>query len=87
MIDHLIYFFYLHVFLFSSLGYGLKFSNIISNNLVNLNFGWYGIIGFFLISTFSIITSFFAHNYYHNLIIHIIGVFLFCISYLENKKN
>ena len=88
MIDHLTYFFYLYVFLFSSIGYGLKFSNIISNNLVNLNFGWYGIIGFFLISTFSIITSFFfAHNYYHNLIIHIIGVFLFCISYLENKKK
>jgi len=88
VIDHLTYFFYLYFFLFSSIGYGLKFSNIISNNLVNLNFGWYGIIGFFLISTFSIITSFFfAHNYYHNLIIHIIGVFLFCISYLENKKK
>ncbi len=88
MIDHLIYLFYLYFFLFSSIGYGLKFSNVISKHLVNLNFGWYGIIGFFLISTFSVITSFFfAHNYYHNFIVHIIGVIFFCKNYLENKKD
>ena len=88
MIDHLIYLFYIYFFLFSSIGYGLKFSNVISKHLVNLNFGWYGIIGFFLISTFSVITSFFfAHNYYHNFIVHIIGVIFFCKNYLENKKD
>ena len=42
---------------------------------------------FFNINLFYNYFIFFAHNYYHNLIIHIIGVFLFCISYLENKKK
>jgi len=88
VIDHLVYLFYIYFFLFSSIGYGLKFSNVISKHLVNLNFGWYGIIGFFLISTFSVITSFFfAHNYYHNFIVHIIGVIFFFKNYFENKKE
>ena len=87
MIDHLIFLFYIYFFLFSSIGYGIKFSNIISKNLVNLNLGWYGLIGFFLISLISLFTSFFvSHNFLHNFVLHIIGFIFFCSSFLKNRN-
>ena len=87
MINHLIFLFYIYFFLFSSIGYGIKFSNLINKNLVNLNLGWYGIIGFFLISFISLFTSFFvSHNFLHNFILHIIGFIFFCSSIFK-KKN
>ena len=87
MIDHLIFLFYIYFFLFSSIGYGIQFSNLINKNLVNLNLGWYGIIGFFLISFISLLTSFFvSHNFLHNFILHIIGLIFFCSTLLKNKN-
>lgn len=87
MIDHLIFLFYIYFFLFSSIGYGIKFSNLINKNLININLGWYGIIGFLLISLISVFTSFFVpHNFLHNFILHIIGFIFFCSSMLR-KKN
>ena len=88
MIDHIVFISYLYIFLFSTIGYGIKFSSLISVHLTNLNLGWYGIIGFFLISIVSVITSFFiAHNFFHNLIIHIIGLVFFLIYFLKYKKK
>ena len=88
MIDHLTFLFYSFIFLFSSIGYGLKFSKIINNNLINLNLGWYGIIGFFFISIIAITSSFFyAHNYLHNFLIHIIGIFFFVSYFFKEKKK
>ena len=88
MIDHITFIFYLYIFLFSTIGYGKKFSSLINTRLDNLNLGWYGIIGFFLISFISVITSFFfAHDIYHNSIIHIIGLFYFFIYFFKNKKK
>ena len=87
MIDHLTFVFYIYFFLLSSIGIGMKFSHILNNNLKNLNLGWYGIIGFFLISLISIFTSFFvAHNYLHNFTIHIFGFIFFC-SHFFKKDN
>lgn len=88
MIDHIVFIFYLYIFLFSTIGYGIKFSNLISVHLFNLNLGWYGIIGFFLISVISVITSFFiSHNIYHNLIIHSVGVIFFLLHFFKYKKK
>ena len=87
MIDHLIFLFYIYFFLFSSIGYGIKFSNLISKNLVNLNLGWYGIIGFFLISLLSVFTSFFvSHNFLHNFILHIVGFIFFLFFFIKKEK-
>ncbi len=88
MIDHITFLFYLYFFLFSSIGYGIRFSSIINKNLKDTNLGWYGIIGFFLISVISTITSFFTpHNYFHNFILHMIGVIFFCRYFYKNKKK
>ena len=88
MIDHLIFVLYLYFFLFSSIGYGLRFSGTLNQTLQKLNLGWYGIIGFFLISIISIITSFFvSHNYLHNFIIHIAGLFFFIRYFFKNEQK
>ena len=88
MIDHLIFLLNLNFFLFSSIGYGLRFSGTLNQTLQKLNLGWYGIIGFFLISIISIITSFFvSHNYLHNFIIHIAGLFFFIRYFFKNEQK
>ena len=87
MIDHLIFIFYIFFFLLSTIGYGLKFSFLINHNLRYLTLGWYGLIGFFIISFISLITSFFtSHNYLHNIILHIFGFILF-FKLIKERKN
>ena len=87
MIEHLTFISYIIVFLLSTIGYGFIFSNTIYKDFYNYNIGWHGIIGFFTISLLSIFTSFFfAHNFIHNSIIHLIGLSSFLI-YFYKKKN
>ncbi len=87
MIEHLTFISYIIFFLFSTIGYGLIFSNIIYKDFNSYNIGWQGIIGFFSISLISILTSFFlAHNFFHNLTIHLIGITSFFIYYFKKKK-
>ena len=72
---HITLFLYVIFFLISIIGYGAIFSKIVNIELLSLNIGYIGIIGFFLISLISIFSSFFfAHNYLHNIIIHSLGV-------------
>ncbi len=85
MLDHLTFLFYLNIFLISNIGYGLLFSKYIYKDFDNLNYGYLGIIGFFLITIIAYITSFFtAHNFLHNFIIHFIGLFFFIINFSKD---
>ena len=75
---HLTLLFYILLFIQSILGYGIIFSKIVNKELLQLNIGYIGIIGFFFISLISIFSSFFfAHDYLHNLILHGIGILFF----------
>ena len=89
MFDHLIFIFFLVIFLFSNIGYGYIFSRIIQKKLTALNFGYLGIIGFFAISFVSIFSSFlFKHGYAHNFILHLIGISSFLLFFSKSvKKN
>jgi hypothetical protein len=88
MFDHLIFANYAFLFLFSTIGYGVFFSKIFNLNLLELNFGWYGLIGLFSLSLISILSSFiFAHGYFHNSIIHILGIIFFIYLKLKNNNN
>ncbi len=90
MFDHFIFVFYIYLFIFSTVGYGFLFSNLINKELIQLNLGYQGIIGFFFLSLISTFSSYFvAHSVFHNSIIHLLGIILFFKFFFEfyNFKN
>ena len=88
MIDFLIFIFFFYICLISVLGYGGIFKKIFLNKLktneeINIYLGFYGLTFITLIALFS---SFFTeHNFYHNIFLHLIGLFYFFYSPI--KKN
>ena len=88
MTNHLIFIFYLLIFLISTIGFGYLFSTIFFKDFRVLNFGYQGIIGFFTICLISIITSFFfPHNFIHNTLLHLVGLVIFFWNFFKNKKD
>ena len=88
MPDHIIFIFYINLFIFSTIGYGFIFSRFINKELFVLNIGYQGIIGFFFLSLISMLTSFFvSHNFYFNSLIHLIGLSFFLNFYLKSKNK
>ncbi len=91
MIDILIFFTFFYGLLISVLGYGLLFKKICYNHFNqfeeqnNIYIGFYGL---FFLTTISLITSLFvSHNYFHNGLIHLIGILsLIFIGFKEKKK-
>lgn len=68
-------------FLISFLGYGIFFKNKIFKNKIVLNLGEVGLLGLFtliIVSYFTIL--FFSHNFIHNFLILIVGLFLFLLN-------
>ena len=88
MTNHLIFIFYLLIFLISTIGFGYLFSTFFFKDFRVLNFGYQGIIGFFTICLISIITSFFfPHNFIHNTLLHLVGLVIFFWNFFKNKKD
>ena len=88
MFNHFIFISYLIIFLISTIGYGYLFSRIFFKDFQTLDFGYQGIIGFFFICLISICTSFFfAHNFIHNFILHLVGLSSFFWNFLIYKKD
>ena len=78
MSNHFIFIFYSILIIFSTIGYGCFFSAKINKNFQTLNIGYQGIFGFFFIIFISVISSFiYKHDYIHNSILHLIGLFFF----------
>ena len=88
MIDIIIFIFAFYFCLFSVLGYGsitriLIFKNYKNNIDFSVYIGFYGLL---LITLISFITSLFVpHNYFHNIILNIVGL-IFFIFIPMNKK-
>jgi|688.fasta_scaffold31870_2 hypothetical protein len=71
--------------LFSVLGYGLFASSFLRLNNNNLSFGIFGLLGVFFSTLASYFTHIFiAHNIYHNLSFHLIGLSLFFFFFIKN---
>ena len=89
MLNHIIFVVYLIIFLLSNIGYGYLFGSIFDKDLKSLNYGYLGILGFFFIIFISILSSFVSpHNYIHNSILHLVGLFFFFTNFLIDKyKN
>ncbi len=74
--------------MFSIIGHGEIFSRIVFKDLLRLNLGYLGIIGFFSLSVYAILSSyFFPHNYSHNILIHLLGIAGFYLFLKRKKQN
>ena len=88
MIDHFLFIFFIFLFLFSTIGYGIIFSNLLYKDFLTRNIGYLGLVGFFAMSLYSGITSFFfPHNELHNIIIHFFGISSATFFLIRYKKN
>ncbi len=89
MFEHLLFIIFIYLIIFSIIGYGYIFLKITRfSEINNLNFGYYGISGLFFVSLISILTSFFMkHDYFHNIILHFIGLLSFVYFYNFNKEK
>ena len=90
MINFLIFILFFFILILSTIGYGLFFQKVCFQNFKFSNENKTIYVGFFGLSalTFiSLITSlFFPHNFIHNIIIHLIGLFFLFFIKTENKK-
>ena len=82
-----IYLSYYVIVITSVIGYGLFFKKIFKNN-IDIEFE-YNLLGslLFLISLSFFTHFFFNHGYFHNVIILSIGIILFKINFLKEKKK
>ena len=76
----------------SIIGYGFLFSNYFTKfnniNLSNISIGYLGLFGIFFLTFISYSTYIIlAHNNYHNLIIHFIGIVSFLFFLKKNYKK
>ena len=76
----------------SIIGYGFFFSNYFTKynniNLSDISIGYLGLFGIFFLTFISYSTNIIlAHNNYHNLIIHLIGILSFLFFLKKNYKK
>ena len=91
MINFFLFLLYFYLLLLSVIGYGFFFNNLcfeklnIQKDRLSIYIGFYGL---FFLSFVSLFTSlFFPHNYLHNIILHLIGVYLFFYSKINYKDH
>ena len=71
----------------SIIGYGFLLSRIVNKELLRYNLGYQGLLGIFFLTVISYSTIFFVkHSYFHNLIIHFIGLFSFFYFFKRHKS-
>ena len=91
MTELLVFIFYFYFLLFSVIGYGIFFQNVCFKNINKFNLQtsiYTGFYGLFLITLISLITSIFVpHNFIHNLLLHLIGIFFLIYFNFEDKKK
>ena len=82
IIDTIVIYALVNLVIFSYLGYGILSFKLLNLNYQNLNLGYIGISGCFLLILLSYITIFFVpHNSLHNIIIIILGTLIFLKNY------
>ena len=87
MIDHLTFLIYVIFFTISLLGHGFLFQKIVTKDTTLYNFGYLGLIGFFFVTSISILTSFILkHDFLHNSILHFIGLLSF-VFFIRKYKD
>lgn len=79
--------FYFLIFL-STLGFGFFFSRLIETNYNKINLGIIGILGICFLTFISYLSNFFfAHNYFHNILLHAVGLVCCVYFFIKSKKR
>jgi hypothetical protein len=79
--------FYFLIFL-STLGFGFFFSRLIETNYNKINLGIIGILGICFLTFISYLTNFFfAHNYFHNILLHSVGLVCCLYFFIKSKQR
>ena len=91
MSNIIIFLFTFYILLISVIGYGILFQKLCFGTFKDLKDQkaiYTGFYGLFLLTLISLITSLFlAHNFTHNILLHLIGVLSFIFLTVKNKKN
>ena len=91
MINLIIFTISFYLLLLSVIGYGILFQNLCLQKLDSLNNSksiYLGFYGLFFITLISLITSLFIpHNFFHNILIHGLGIILLIFIKVRDKKN
>lgn len=92
MIDNsIIFIFSFFLLLLSTIGYGLLFNNLCFkkiNDLDDKNSIFIGFYGLFFLTFISLFSSLIIqHNFFHNVVLHIIGILLLMFLPSKNKKK
>ena len=86
--DYIIIFFFTVLITCSFLGYGIIATNYINKDILGVNVGYIGLIGLLTCTIISYATIyFFKHGFFHNIILHIIGLCAFYYFFLKKKIN
>lgn len=79
--------FYFLIFL-STLGFGFFFSRLIETNGNKINLGIIGILGICFLTFISYLSNFFlAHNYFHNILLHVVGLVCCVYFFIKSKQK
>ena len=91
MINLIIFTISFYLLLLSVIGYGILFQNLCLQKLDSLNNSksiYLGFYGLFFITLISLITSLFIpHNFFHNILIHSLGIIFLIFIKVRDKKN
>ena len=91
MINLIIFTISFYLLLLSVIGYGILFQNLCLQKLDSLNNSksiYLGFYGLFFITIISLITSLFIpHNFFHNILIHSLGIIFLIFIKVRDKKN
>ena len=91
MINLIIFTISFYLLLLSVIGYGILFQNLCLQKLDSLNNSksiYLGFYGLFFITLISLITSLFIpHNFFHNILIHGLGIIFLIFIKVRDKKN
>jgi hypothetical protein len=91
MSNIVIFFLTFYILLISVVGYGILFQNLCFGTIKDMKDQkviYIGFYGLFLLTLVSLISSLFvAHNFIHNILLHLIGILLFLFTHVKNKKT
>ena len=91
MFEFIIFFSFFYILLLSTIGFGFIFHKFCFGSIQNIdnqNVIYIGFYGLFFLTSISLLTSLlFPHNFFHNILIHTLGILSFIFFNFKDKKK